>query len=206
MALGVNGQNSAVDGLAAVVGFLSLHTGDPSTTGALEVTGGAPAYARKAVTWGAAAGGQRLNSNLITFDVPGLAGGFIYWIGMFSLVTAGVYYGASPPGGQTPKVGTFIASTDFITSPGHALVNGDQVVVFDVEGGGVPTGFTEGTTYLVVGMTGNTFQLSLTNGGAAVNGTADGYLWYQKSIPETFVGQGQLAIPIGSYALDGRAA
>lgn len=206
MAVGVNGQNSAADGLAAVVGFLSLHIGDPSTTGANELTGGAPAYARKAVAWSAASTGQRTNSGLITFDVPGLAGGFIYWIGMFSLVTAGVYYGAAPPGGQIARQASVLASTDFFTSPGHSLANGDQAVVFDAEGGGVPAGLVEGTTYFVVGVSGSTFQLSLTSGGAAVNVTADGYCWYQKSIPETFVGQGQLTIPVGSYALDARAA
>ena len=36
---------------------ISVHTGSPGTTGASEATGGAPAYARKATTWGAASGG-----------------------------------------------------------------------------------------------------------------------------------------------------
>ena len=203
MALATAGQNSAADGLAAVVGFLSLHTGDPSTTGANEATGGSPAYARKAVSWSAASGGQRVSSGAVTFDVP--AGTYL-WVGMFSLVTGGTWYGASPPGGQTPKVATVVASTDTYTCPSHGLANDDRCVVFDVEGGGVPTGLTEGTTYWVISVSGNNFSLSATQGGASVNVTADGYLWFQKSIPETFVGQGQLTIPAGSIALDARGA
>lgn len=45
--------------VAAVVAgtnrYISLHTGDPGTTGANEATGGSPAYARKLTTWAAGA-------------------------------------------------------------------------------------------------------------------------------------------------------
>jgi hypothetical protein len=85
-------------------------------------------------------------------------------------------------------------------------VNDNRCVVFDVEGTGVPAGLTEGTTYWVVGVSGNTFQLSATQGGAAVNVTADGYCWFQQSLPETLNAQGQLSVPIGSGAIDARAA
>jgi hypothetical protein len=46
----------------------SLHTADPGTTGASEVTGGSPAYARKALTWTAGTTGTATSS--ATFDVP----------------------------------------------------------------------------------------------------------------------------------------
>lgn len=204
MGLATAGQNSAADGIAAVIGFLSLHTGDPSTTGANEATGGSPAYARKAVTWAAAASGQRATgTSAVTFDVP--AGTYL-WVGGFSLVTAGTYYGAGPLGGAIPFPATVVASTDIFTSAGHGLVNDMRAVVFDSMGTGVPAGLTEGTTYWVVGVSGNTFQLSTTQGGAAVNVTADGVCWVQKSVPETFNAQGQLSIPIGSGIIDARAA
>jgi hypothetical protein len=47
--------------------FASLHSSDPGTTGANEISGGSPAYARKAVTWGAASNGQVTVT--ATFDV-----------------------------------------------------------------------------------------------------------------------------------------
>ena len=48
----------------------AIYTADPGTTGTStgEVTGGAPAYNRKAISWGAAAAGVITGS--CTFDVP----------------------------------------------------------------------------------------------------------------------------------------
>ncbi len=50
---------------------MSLHSGDPGTTGANEITGGSPAYARKNVTLAAASGGARTVASPPSFDVPG---------------------------------------------------------------------------------------------------------------------------------------
>jgi len=61
--------------------YVSLHTADPGTTGASEATGGSPAYARKAITWGTPAfssGTETVTSAAtITFDVP--AGTYAYF-------------------------------------------------------------------------------------------------------------------------------
>lgn len=62
------------------------------------------------------------------------------------------------------------ATGDTITQTAHGLANGAKVVFDTVR---VPTGLTAGTTYFVVGQTANTFQVSLTSGGAAVDITAD---------------------------------
>lgn len=61
--------DSMLDALAADAVSASLHTADGGTTGAGEVTGGT--YARQAVTWDPAAGGQVDASAQLTFDVPG---------------------------------------------------------------------------------------------------------------------------------------
>src|SRR5262245_1261931 len=46
-------------------------TGTNANTGASpEATGGSPAYARQAVTWGAASAGQKSNTGALTLDVP----------------------------------------------------------------------------------------------------------------------------------------
>jgi hypothetical protein len=58
-------------------------------------------------------------------------------------------------------------AADTITLAGHGLVNADQV---RFDGSGTPpTPLAIGTMYYVVGATANTFQLSLTSGGAVVN-------------------------------------
>lgn len=196
------GRNASLDGLAAVAIFASAHTGDPSTTGANEVTGGSPAYARKSITYAAASGGQKASNAGITFDIP--ASTTVTHIGLFSASTAGTFYGWFPAGGFTPMEATLDASTDAFTSFAHGLVNTNQVVVYDVMGAGLPTGFTEGTVYFVVGATTDTFQLSATSGGAAITVTTSAEVVVQRVLPEVFAAQGQYTIASGNLILDGR--
>jgi hypothetical protein len=65
---------------------------------------------------------------------------------------------------------TGIASTDIITVVGHSFANGDTVAFSSLTGG---TGLSANSKYFVVSVSGNTFQLSLTSGGAAINFTTD---------------------------------
>lgn len=196
-----NGRNALCDGVASVAGFLSLHSGDPSTTGANELTGGSPAYARKAVTWAAASGGQRSNSAAITFDVPATT---VTHVGFWSAVTAGTFYGYYPAGGFTPMAATLDAGNDAFTSFAHGLANTNQVLVYDVQAAGLPTGFTEGTIYFVVSATTDTFQLSATSGGAAITVTTAAEVVVQRVLPEVFAAQGQYQLAIGAAVIDAR--
>jgi hypothetical protein len=66
---------------------------------------------------------------------------------------------------------TVVASTNVFTSLNHGLANGDTV---HVVGDAVPAGLSSTALYWVVGVSGSTFQLSATNGGSAVDVTADG--------------------------------
>lgn len=74
--------------------------------------------------------------------------------------------------GQTATIS--IASPGVITSAGHGYAAGDQVVLTTT--GALPTGLTAGTTYFVRNPTANTFELSITTGGAGINtsGTQSG--------------------------------
>jgi hypothetical protein len=75
-------------------------------------------------------------------------------------------------------------------------------MVFPVAGESLPTGLSAATLYFVVGATTDSFQLSLTSGGAAVDISALGDLGWAKTIPETFASAGNLTIAIGAYDLD----
>ena len=63
-------------------------------------------------------------------------------------------------------------TTDFLTSAAHGLSNGDRVMVFS--GTTLPAGLSANTVYFVVSKTTDTFKLSLTSGGSAINLTDDG--------------------------------
>jgi len=67
--------------------FAALYTTAPGGTAGTEVTGGSPAYARKAITWGAPTNG--VITATVTFDVP--AGTTVVGAGVHTLVTAGTY-------------------------------------------------------------------------------------------------------------------
>lgn len=93
-------KNIATDAVRTPITHLSLHETTPGTTGAGEAAGGAPAYARKAVTFTASgvqgtlgAGTQPATpgvaySNEVTFDVDPAT--YAYW-GGWTAITAGTY-------------------------------------------------------------------------------------------------------------------
>lgn len=88
MAIATLAQRNALAtsyGTAAPYG--ALFTADPGTTGTVtgEVSGGAPAYARKAMTWGTAAS-SAITSAATAFDVP--SGTTVTYFGVTASATA----------------------------------------------------------------------------------------------------------------------
>lgn len=161
MGLPTGTKNDMLDGLTFTEA--SLHTAWPGTTGANEVTGGAPAYARKAITVNAASGGQRVLNAAVTFDVPATT---VRWIGFWD---SGTFLGCAPNGGATPKNFMAVPSTDTIYSSGHGFSDTNKIVFFN---GTPPSGSTEGTVYFVRDATADTFKVAATSGGAAIDLTA----------------------------------
>lgn len=84
------GKNLMLNGFAGGVTFVSLHTADPSTNGANEVS--ASPYTRESVSWASAASGSLQNSAQIVFDVPGTT--TITHLGYWSASTSGTFYGS----------------------------------------------------------------------------------------------------------------
>lgn len=74
------------------------------------------------------------------------------------------------------RLGAFTAATsDTFNIPGlTGVANGDQITFLSTHGSALPTGITEGAVYFVIGLSGDTFQVSLTSGGGAVDVTAVG--------------------------------
>lgn len=206
------GKNKALDGLDESVSGAITHVGvgnltDPGTGtnyAGTEATGGSPAYARKAVTWAAATGGQKSNSAPLTFDVP--AGTFAFLL-FFNADTGNTnnYLGYAPINGSTKGFGTVDSAgvtADAIQSAGHGLSNGDRVQLFGVFAESLPAGLTEGTVYFVVSAATDTFKVSETLGGSSVGITGQGELYFQKAVPETFGSQGQITVAAGALVLD----
>jgi hypothetical protein len=86
------GENALLAGLTASATYASLHTADPGTSGTSEVTGGSPAYARKAITWASPSNGSVATSANLVFDVPGST--TISYIGYWTAETSGTFLGS----------------------------------------------------------------------------------------------------------------
>lgn len=71
---------------------------------------------------------------------------------------------------QADRNPTGAAATEIFTDNGHGYANGDVVMFSALTGG---TGLAINRVYYVIGAAANTYQLSLTAGGAAVNFTTD---------------------------------
>ncbi len=86
---------------------------------------------------------------------------------------------------QSANPVSFTASSSVFTAAAHGMINGDIVNLVNV-GGALPAGLAVSTTYYVVNVTTNTFQLALTSGGAAIvtgdDGSAAQYFILAKSV------------------------
>lgn len=82
------GLNAAVGAVTALGDWISAHTGDPSTTGANEVTGGS--YAREQTTWGSAANGDQTGTQ-VSIDIPASTT-VTHW-GIWSASSGGTFRG-----------------------------------------------------------------------------------------------------------------
>lgn len=183
------------------VSHISVHTAIPDAAGSDEVAGGT--YARQAVTWTAAASGVRDNNVQITHDIP--ASTTVVAYGFWDDPSAGSHYGHALIGSTLQGFGCVDSAgvaADAIQSAGHGLSDDDRVAVYNVHAESLPTGLAEGTLYWVVGATTDTFQVSLTQGGAAVDITGQGELWWQNCVPEAFGSDGQLQAATGELDLN----
>lgn len=187
--------------------FGSLHTAY-STTGANEVTGGSPAYARVALTWAApASGATALAATLPSWNVP--TGTTVGWWGGWDAVTAGNFLFMQPLGGQSLKMASVETATDLtnndIFSDAHGYVADNRVVFWSGSGVALPTGLTTGTIYWVIatGLATDSFRVSTTQGGSAVDITTDAptAFFVQRCIPQTTVTQDIISLASASIDL-----
>src|SRR6266567_3917941 len=98
-------KNDALDKIGTDATYISLHTADPGTTGASEVSGGS--YARVQTTWSSASAASKSGSQ-VTINVPASTT-VAYW-GLWSASSSGTYYlgGALPASETYSGAGTYL--------------------------------------------------------------------------------------------------
>lgn len=81
--------NDAKNAMLAELASLAVYVGLTDDTD-VELSGGSPAYARKAITWNAPSNGSMTSSNQPTFDIP--AGATVGKVKFYSALTGGTLY------------------------------------------------------------------------------------------------------------------
>lgn len=167
-------------------------------------------YARKPVTFGApgavSAGRQISNTAAVLFDAKGDVGSVdVIAIGIYDAVSGGnltdiIYQDAADPLAASVDTGEVTSNT--LDSPAHGLANDQRVRVQAFPGSPtLPTGFSEDTTYWVVGSATDSFQLSLTQGGAAIDITSTGRAIVHRLTPKTITQGIQAYFDVASLKL-----
>lgn len=80
-------KNTLATSYGTAATHAALYTTAPGGSAGTEVSGGSPAYARKALSWGAASGG--VITVTVTFDVP--TSTTVVGAGVHTAITAGTY-------------------------------------------------------------------------------------------------------------------
>jgi hypothetical protein len=187
------GKNDAATGLAGGI----THVSAMSDLGTTESSS-----ARTAVSWAAASGGIVANSGALNIAMPASSTAAV--IGLHSALTAGTQKGWLPIGTGAKKgvASVDTVANDTFQSDGHGLANTNRVFVTTIAGEALPTPLSAATLYFVVNVATDTFQLSTTSGGAAVDMTGlNEFAWFQ-TIPEVFTNAGNLTVAISALSLD----
>jgi len=177
--------------------YMSLHSAY-SASGANELIGGS--YARVAVTWGSASSNSiALSGTPYNMNAP--ASTTVAFVGFWNASTSGTFAGMVPAGNATAYAFSAPSSTSILLAPGSSYAANTQVVVFNTGGSTLPSGLTAGTIYWTKSPSSDSFQLSATNGGAAITLSGDGSGYVQAITPETFGGAGTFAVSSGTWSM-----
>lgn len=165
--------------------YAALFTTVPIDDGSGGVEANYTSYARVAVTNNTTnfpSANPKLNATTVAFPAAsGAQAGQIKGLGWFTAASAGTLRAWSYLCDRLAPMAIAIASSDLIWAPGHLFANNDLVLVWAPAGVTLPAGLSAGTEYYVIGVSGNSFQLSLTSGGSAINITADGAMIIARS-------------------------
>jgi len=107
MAFSDTAKNAALDALGAIGVKMSLHSADPGTTGASEITGGS--YTKETCAWAAASAGSMALSGSVVFDVP--SGQAPSWAGVWKTDGTTFLFGINLPDETFSIDGTYTVTT-----------------------------------------------------------------------------------------------
>ena len=151
-----------------------------------------------------AGGRQRANDVAVTFPQnTGANQDVIAW-GLYTASTGGTLKAIGFLDDDPPIFGVANdTTTEDITAPAHGLATDQRVYVLDAPGALLPAGLSENTAYFVLaaGLTTDSFRLSTTSGGSAVNITAKGAALFMPYKAQTIATNATPSFVIGALVI-----
>lgn len=196
---------TAISGFAGLLTVVS-NTRTPTVTEASYTGYGT----RPGITFGAPAdtspltGRQIANSSAVTFPQNTGTAQDVIAYGVYTAATAGTLKAIGFLSPDPPIVGVANdTTTEDITAPAHGLVADQRVLVLAIPGTVLPAGITEGTNYFVIatGLTTDTFRISTTSGGAALNITAKGAALFMSYVAVTIAANATPEFAVGALIM-----
>lgn len=145
-----------------------------------------------------AASGSIANTAVINFPQASGSWGEIIGFGVYDASSAGNLVRSAYLTSGNYFTFSCLASTDIFTAPGHDFVADDIVVVLDLSGSALPTGVSQGTKYYVISVSGDTFQLSTSQGGSAAAISANGAGRIVQIVPQTISTNAVASFAVGA--------
>jgi hypothetical protein len=177
--------------------------GVPAGTGFTETAVISPARVTAVGAFGAASLGKITSTSSLTYNAATGAETIIGWA-LFDALTGGNMISADFIGATDPAPYTAVVSGNLFTAKAHAMVNTDRVVLLNDQYGTLPGGISATTLYYVISAATDTFQVSLTSGGAAVTLSSSGSGLFRK-VREVIIGATDvMTFPIGTLSYEER--
>lgn len=186
------------DAFSVTTVAVQLHTGEPGEAGTSNV---ATETDRTVATFAAAAAGACASDADITWTAVAATETYTHislWDNATPAAGNCLWTGPLGVGTKNPAVA---GADDIFLSYGHGFTDNMRVQMLALEGATLPTGINGTTLYFVITDETDSFQVSLTQGGAAVNVTAGGEAIVQRVVPvDILIGQ-NFTIPSGQLVV-----
>jgi hypothetical protein len=173
--------------------WVSLHSANPGTSGANEITSGTGPGGRQP---GVFSGTHGLDDLVTDLFIEVAATNTATWMGWWTARTGGTFVGGWPLVTEQ-KIATAVSGTPHIVVPAHGLGIGDKVKLYAIGGttSAIPGGLSADTRYYVVGTTSQTIEVSATTGGSAITPSGSGGFAVCRTLAATFSTTGILKFP-----------
>ena len=167
--------------------WMSLHSDDPGSSGANEITFGTGASGRQAVPF------TDTNTSDVSYTVGEAV--TVTYIGFWTAQTAGTFLGGFPMVGTMQLVTGIFGATDW-WAPSHGFAVGDNVRLFDPPGfvATIPAPYTADTPYVVNAVDSVDQFTIVQSGGFTQTFTASGSCAIAPDLSVTTPAQGGLVI------------